>query len=288
MTDALTLFGTSFSWTTVKRAAARGLLGLMLAVSVAACATPPEDPEERAAYEAVNDPLEPVNRVVFDFNLFVDEYVLRPVAKAYEFIFPNLVRDSVRNFLRHLKTPVILANDLMQGEVERAGDTMGRFMFNTIAGAGFFDPAAEAGVLYHEEDFGQTLAVWGVDSGPYLMLPFLGPSTFRDTGGMVADNFLKPTTYWADNSSRDWAEYSGIILGVTEAVDTRSRNYQQLEDLQETSLDFYATVRSLYRQQREALIENREDADQPAPMPSMSFDSFLDEDESSEAVAVTD
>lgn len=288
MKDALTLFVTSFSWTTVRRAAARGLLAVMLAVSIAACATPPEDPDERAAYETVNDPLEPMNRVVFDFNLFVDEYVLRPVAKAYEFIFPNLVRDSVRNFVRHLKTPVILANDLLQGEVERAGDTMGRFMFNTIAGAGFFDPAAEAGVAYHEEDFGQTLAVWGVDSGPYLMLPFLGPSTFRDTGGMVADHFLKPTTYWADNSSRDWAEYSGLILAGTEAIDTRSRNYKQLEDLQETSLDFYATVRSLYRQQREALIENREDADQPAPMPSMSFDSLLDEDESSEAVAVTE
>ncbi|MEQ8603558.1 MAG: VacJ family lipoprotein [Marivibrio sp.] len=278
MERALTVFSDAIGWTAMRRAAARGLLALMLAMTAAACATPPDDPDERAAYEEVNDPLEPMNRTIFEFNMFVDEFLLRPVAKAYEFIFPDLVRNSVRNFLRNLKTPVILANDLMQGEVERAGDTAGRFIFNTLIGAGLFDPASEAGVAYHEEDFGQTLAVWGVDGGPYLMLPFLGPSNLRDTGGFVADRFLQPTTYWAENSSRDWAEYSGLILGVTEAVDMRSRNYRQLEDLQETSLDFYATVRSLYRQQREALIENRQDADQPAPMPSMSFDSFLEED----------
>lgn len=253
----------------------RGLIALAaaatLAVSLGACATPPEDPEDRAAYEQTNDPLEPMNRTIFEFNLFFDSYILTPVAQAYE-LLPDLMRNSVRNFLRHLKSPVILANDLMQGEVDRAGETMGRFMFNTFAGAGFLDPASEAGVIYHEEDFGQTLAVWGVDSGPYLMLPFLGPSNIRDTGGILVDTYLDPITYWGENSSRDWPEYAGLMLGVTEAVDMRSRNYQQLRDLRETSLDFYATVRSLYRQQRKSLIENRDGADQPAPVPSMAGD----------------
>lgn len=242
----------------------------MLVLSVTACASAPEDSEERAAYAETNDPLEPMNRAIFEFNLVVDKAVLRPVAQAYE-VLPDFVRNGVRNFLRNLRSPVILANDLMQGEVERAGDTMGRFVFNTLVGGGLFDPASEAGIVYHEEDFGQTLAVWGVESGPYLMLPFLGPSTVRDTGGLVADHYMSPVTYWADNSSRDWAEYSGLILATANAIDTRSRNYQQLEDLEATSLDFYATVRSLYRQQRKTLIENRENGT-VSPTPSLGLD----------------
>jgi len=270
--DGFGLFGAgSATLGTVQRWLFRSLVVALLALSIGACATPPEDPEERAAYEQTNDPLEPLNRTIFDFNIFVDEYVLRPVAKAYEYL-PDLVRNSVRNFLRNLKSPVILANDIMQGEVERAGDTMGRFMFNTMVGGGLFDPASDAGIPYHEEDFGQTLAVWGVESGPYLMLPILGPSTFRDTGGIVVDRFIDPITYWGENSSRDWPEYAGAILGFTNAIDMRSRNYRQVEDLQETSLDFYATVRSLYRQQRQSVIENSDAGDQPSPVPSMSLE----------------
>lgn len=256
----------------------RGMVALVaagfLVVSLGACATPPADPEERAAYEQMHDPLEPMNRSIFDFNLFVDAYLLQPIAQTYE-LLPDLVRNGVRNFLRHLKSPVILANDLMQGEVDRAGQTMGRFMFNTFPGMGVLDLAGEASVPYHDEDFGQTLAVWGVEPGPYLMLPFLGPSTFRDTGGIVVDTYLDPVTYWGGNSSRDWPEYAGLMLGMAEAIDTRSRNYRQLEDLKETSLDFYATVRSLYRQQRKSLIENRDGVDQPAPVPAMAIEDDL-------------
>ncbi|MCR9221386.1 MAG: VacJ family lipoprotein [Alphaproteobacteria bacterium] len=245
----------------------------VLVLGLAGCATPPDDPEARAAFQETNDPIEPVNRAIFEFNLFVDKTILRPVAQVYELVLPDLVRDGVRNFLRHLKTPVILANDLMQGEMERAGTTMGRFIFNTVAGIGFFDPAGEAGHPYHPEDFGQTLAVWGVGDGPYLMLPFLGPSNLRDAGGFVADRYLNPLTYWADNSERWVIENNAIILGVTEAVDMRSRNYRQLQDLEETSLDFYATVRSLYRQTRQSLIENRDPgSDETSPVPSMSLD----------------
>ncbi|NMM43802.1 VacJ family lipoprotein [Rhodospirillaceae bacterium KN72] len=243
---------------------------LILCGAVAACATAPTDPVEREIYEEANDPAQPLNEAIFEFNLALDKAVLRPVAKAYEFALPDLVRDGVRNFLRYLKTPVILANDLMQGEVERAGDTLGRFLFNTIGGFGVFDVAGSGGLEYHEEDFGQTLAVWGVGEGPYLMLPFLGPSSGRDLAGFIVDSGLDPFRWWGYNSDRPVIENNTFIRAGAEAIDTRSRNYKQLEDLEETSLDFYATVRSLYRQQRNSLIRNGADADEA--IPDMSFD----------------
>jgi phospholipid-binding lipoprotein MlaA len=246
------------------------LLAAAVGTALAACATPPSDPIEREIYEEANDPVQPLNEAIFEFNLAVDKGVIRPVAKAYEFVLPELVRDSVRNFIRHLKTPVILANDLLQGEVDRAGKTMGRFMFNSIAGfGGLFDPAGEAGHEFHAEDFGQTLAVWGVEEGPYLMLPFLGPSSTRDLAGYIVDTALDPLQWWSYNSDRFIIENQGILRSGLEVVDTRSRNYRQLEDLEETSLDFYATVRSLYRQQRESLIRNGASDDES--IPDMSF-----------------
>ncbi|MBO6837879.1 MAG: VacJ family lipoprotein [Alphaproteobacteria bacterium] len=231
--------------------------GIVLSVALVGCATAPTDPVEREIYDEANDPVQPLNEAIFEFNMAVDRAVLRPVAQAYEFILPDLVRDGVRNFLRHIKTPVILANDLMQGDIDRAGETMGRFIFNTVAGfGGVFDVAGEAGIEYHQEDFGQTLAVWGVEEGPYLMLPFIGPSSGRDAIGIIVDAGLDPLRWWGYNSDDFVIENNGLIRTVAEAVDTRSRNYKQLEDLEETSLDFYATVRSLYRQQRESLIRN--------------------------------
>lgn len=249
----------------------RFVAALVLVGSIAACATPPQDPEDREAYEAANDPAQPVNEVIFEFNLIVDKVVLRPLARIYEFVLPDIARDGVRNFLNNLRTPVILANDLMQGEVDRAGETIGRFMINTATSGGVFDVAGEAGITFHEEDFGQTLAVWGADEGAYVMLPFLGPSNVRDAGGKIVDHVLDPLTWWGYNDD-DWiAEKQGLIRGVTQAVDARSRNYKQIEDLEATSLDFYATVRSLYRQQRENLIRNG-GKDQDAPMPGLGFD----------------
>lgn len=255
------------------------LRGVFLAAAVAilavGCATQPTDPVEREIYEEANDPIQPLNEAIFEFNLAVDKGIIRPVAKAYEYVLPEFVRDSVRNFIRHLKTPVILANDILQGEIDRATQTAGRFTFNTIAGfGGLFDPAAGAGVEFHEEDFGQTLAVWGVGEGPYLMLPFLGPSSGRDFAGFIVDTALDPFQWWGYNSDSFLADSQGIIRAGVEVIDTRSRNYRQLEDLEETSLDFYATVRSLYRQQRESLIRNGADGDDS--IPDMTFDDYDD------------
>ncbi len=258
-----------FSSISVKRLCA----GIVVAFAVAGCATAPTDPVEREIYDEANDPVQPLNEAIFEFNMAIDRAVLRPVAQAYEFILPDLVRDGVRNFVRHLKTPVILANDLMQGEIDRAGETMGRFIFNTVAGfGGVFDVAGEAGIEYHQEDFGQTLAVWGVDEGPYLMLPFIGPSSGRDALGLIVDAGLDPLRWWGYNSNEFVIENNGMIRTAAEVIDTRSRNYKQLEDLEETSLDFYATVRSLYRQQRESLIRNGEPDDEA--LPNIGFEGY--------------
>ncbi len=266
------------------------LAGLLL-TAVAACATPPTDPEQRQVFEETNDPLEPMNRAIFDFNVAVDKYFLTPVAQGYEFILPQLVRDSIQSFLRHLKSPIVLANDLLQGETERAGETMSRMVFNTVMGVGgLFDVAGEAGIAHHEEDFGQTLAVWGVTDGPYLMLPFLGPTNVRDGIGIYGvDRAFDPLYYASYNSERFLAEYNGPIRSVTEAIDARSRNYQDVRDLEESSLDFYAAVRSLYRQQRATLISNGEDSSASAA-PSLNFEMDFDEldEEQDEADASED
>jgi len=255
-------------------------LAAMVGLGLAACATAPSDPVARQQFEADNDPLRPLNEAIFEFNLVVDKAILRPTASVYRTVLPELVRDSVRNFLRHLKTPVNMANSLLQGDVAGAGDHFGRFAFNTIAGfGGLFDAAGDAGIAYREEDFGQTLAVWGFPEGPYLMLPILGPSTVRDTGGRVGDHFMDPFTYWADNSD-DWIiENNGIVRGVTEAVDMRSRNMDELRRLEAEAGDaFYARVRSIYRQQREAAINNSARTDVPQVTDSQELPDLMAED----------
>jgi phospholipid-binding lipoprotein MlaA len=242
------------------------------ALVITGCATMPSDPEARAAYLEASDPLEPLNRAIFSFNLGLDKAVLRPLAAAYNTVLPDPVRDGVRNFLNNLRTPIVLANDVLQGEIGRAGETVGRFLLNsTIGVGGLFDIATELGFEFHDEDFGQTLAVWGVGEGPYLMLPILGPSNPRDAVGLVGEYFADPVVIWTTNTDREWILYTRT--GV-DAVDRRSRNVKTLEELERTSLDFYAAVRSLYRQRRMDEIRNGESGD-PVGIPSITFD--LDE-----------
>lgn len=240
------------------------LAGVMIcAALVVGCATPPEDPIERAEFEELNDPLEPTNRGIFEFNQAVDEAVLKPVAKGYRAALPAEARDSLRNFFNNVESPVIFFNDVLQGEGGRAAETAMRFFVNSTAGFfGFFDVAAEYGLDRHGEDFGQTLAVWGVDSGPYLMLPILGPSNVRDTVGKVADRFMNPFTYLAANNDMTMASMGANAL---DGVDTRSRHIEELEDIEATALDLYATIRSLYRQNREGEIRNGAVVDVPVP-----------------------
>jgi len=238
-----------------------GVVAMSLAVS--ACATKPDPTDEAAveAYKEANDPLEPMNRYFFEVNMFIDEMVLKPFAGYYNIALPQVAKDGIRGVLRNIDSPVILANDLFQGEGHRAGVTTGRFFVNTVLGAGgFFDVAKHFGMPYHDEDFGQTLAVWGTGEGPYLMLPLLGPSNPRDATGRAVDHFLDPLTYLAwyykEVTYVNWAR-SGLS-----ALDIRSRNLQALDDLKKNSIDFYATIRSLYRQDRNDAIRNgKEDED---------------------------
>jgi phospholipid-binding lipoprotein MlaA len=220
------------------------------------------DDDPFAGYEDIeedNDPLEIPNRFVFAFNQALDFALIRPIAWVYREAVPKVVRDSIRNFLRNLKTPVILANDLLQGDLERARITTVRFVINTTGGLlGFFDLATGEGYPYHSEDFGQTLGTYGVGEGVYLVLPLLGPSSTRDVTGRVVDHFMDPLTYLAeDQDKEEWLLYRLALEGL----DFRSRNIDTLDEIERDALDFYARIRSLYRQHREAEINNSTDPD---------------------------
>ncbi len=222
---------------------------------------PPAQPEsqtvttQQVAEDDTNDPFEGSNRFFFDVNQVLDDILLRPVAIAYRAVVPDFARDGVRNFMNNLNSPVIFANDLMQGEGDRAGTTLLRFGVNSTIGiGGLFDVAKEIGHPYHDEDFGQTLAVWGVGDGPYLYFPLMGPSSARDFTGFVVDRGLDPLTYvnWGD----DDLEYVPIARTVLNVIDLRSRNIETLDDIERSSVDYYASIRSLYRQSRADSIRN--------------------------------
>jgi phospholipid-binding lipoprotein MlaA len=214
---------------------------------LAGCASmPPGGPVE-------NDPLEGTNRVFFDFTIKVDKAVVRPTAVAYRRVLPQDVRTSIRNVLNNLGSPAIFANDVLQGKMDRAGVTALRAGVNTTLGlGGILDVAARWGYQRHSEDFGQTLAVYGVGSGPYLFVPMLGPGSPRDLLGFVIDFVFNPVSYvsWGNEIYVPYSVYT------VDLVDVRERNIETLDDVELNSLDYYASVRSLYRQTRENEIRN--------------------------------
>ena len=200
------------------------------------------------------DPLEGLNRHVFAANLAIDTFLLRPAAVAYRELMPQPGKYVIRNFVNNLKLPWTFLNDLAQGEGNRAGVAFARFIVNSTIGiGGLFDPATDMGLPYHKEDFGQTLAVWGVEEGPYLVLPLFGPSNFRDAIGTGVAYFGDPARIAADATDLE-NEY--LATQVADAVDSRYRNLRTIDSLRERSLDFYATVRSLYKQRRADEIRN--------------------------------
>lgn len=249
--------------------AARAFIGVAMVLTVAACATAPssDDPEAMAAYKEANDPIEPVNRAIFAFNQGVDKAIIKPAAQVYRGVLPRPVRDSVRNFLNNLQTPVVIANEILQGNPDRAGETFGRFAANTMWGVGgLFDVVPDK--PHHVEDLGQTLAVWGMGEGPYIVLPILGPSSGRHTLGRVGDYFMDPINYWANHEGADWVPITRAVVG---GIDSRSRVIETLDEIERTSIDFYAAIRSLYRQQRADLIRNGAPAGE-SPLPDISID----------------
>lgn len=196
-----------------------------------------------------DDPLEDINRAVYDFNRVLDGLLLKPAAMIYRGVLPEEVRDGVRNVLDNLQGPVILANDLMQGEFDRAQITAERFAINTTVGVlGIFDAAKRYGRYRHQEDFGQTLGTWGVGDAPYLILPVLGPSNPRDLTGLIVDSFvIDPWGHIARANDADWFSYTRLGLNI---VDTRSRNIEALDDIERNQIDPYSFIRTTSRQRR--------------------------------------
>jgi phospholipid-binding lipoprotein MlaA len=236
--------------------------GISLTVCAAACFAGEADP--RVADQAGDDPYEDTNRAIFHFNQDVNHAVLIPVGKAYRNALPEPVRQSVHDFLQNLNGPDVFANDVMQAQGTLATNTALRLLINTTVGiGGLFDPAGRIGIPYHANDFGITLATWGFRTGPYLMIPILGPSNERDLSGYVVDSFADPGDEVAWNRGYWWAT---IARSTTAGVDELSRNIQGLEDLEKTSLDFYATIRSLYAQRRAAQVRH-ELSNLPNPAP---------------------
>jgi phospholipid-binding lipoprotein MlaA len=236
---------------------------------LAGCAANPNKADSSTG--EISDPFEPVNRVFFDFNMFLDRTILRPITRYYVDYVPEFVRYSVHNVLEVLNTPIVMMNELLQGNIDRFAHTTGRFTVNLVAGFGVLDVAGEKAPPI-SEDFGQTLAVWGSPSGPYLVLPFLGPSNIRDAVGKGVDSVAEPTPYviahYEGDTTARLFSISKLGAGV---IDQRSRILGELEELERTSLDFYATVRSLYIQKRRDEISNGEGTE-AVPIPEISFE----------------
>ena len=193
----------------------------------------------------IDDPLEPMNRIIFAFNDTVDLILLRPIALGYRSVMPDPAVHAVQRFFLNLDSPVILVNDLLQGDFKDARVTLGRFSINSTLGVfGLFDPAAGFGWEHHHADFGQTLHSYDVGAGPYLVLPLLGPASTRNGIGKVVDIFFQPLTYLANT-------VQSLSVGATRAVVKREELLDPLDELRENSLDFYTGLKAAFWQARQ-------------------------------------
>lgn len=226
------------------------MAGLAVAASLAGCAAHASDPSAAAAID--NDPLESVNRKTFAVNEFLDRILLRPVAKVYVAVIPKNARGSIHAALANAKQPIIMLNEVLQGNPRRLRLSLERFTVNTTIGmGGLVDVASRWHLPDEKADFGETLYSWGVPSGPYLVLPVLGPSNPRDAIGVGVDSYLDPLTFLANAKGLQVVEVPRL---VTDGVDQRARVLTVLDDLRKNSLDFYAELRSLSQQQRAAQL----------------------------------
>lgn len=229
------------------------LLGLSMLLLVSACADVPTDPAARAEYEATNDPFEPTNRVIFDVNDFLDRLLFRPLAELYRATIPPGIRDRLERVVSNFKEPVVFGNNLFQGEFTSAGITLGRLVLNSTVGVGgIWDVSTDWGMPQQHGDFGQTLHVWGLGSGPYLVLPLFGPSNIRDAVGLGADSLMSPWQYVVYDAYGTGGEnrlngYYFLADGLVE----REQNIEPMDALREGSVDFYAQMRSVFRQYRD-------------------------------------
>jgi phospholipid-binding lipoprotein MlaA len=220
-------------------------LALTAVCGLAACSTP--SPEALSA----DDPWESTNRDTFAFNVWMEHNIARPVVDAYREVVPEDARDGVHNAVTNLHAPVVLANDILQARPKKAVQTVARIVINSTIGlGGLIDVASKIGIPYHDNDFGITLGRAGTTEGSYLMLPLLGPKPPRDLLGMGVDGVFDPFT-WSRFPGRH--ELLTARSGV-DVLDTADRNLDQFMEIERSSIDFYASTRSLYRQSRDAQI----------------------------------
>lgn len=249
-------------------------LAAAISLTAIGCATP-EKP----------DPWEPMNRGIFTFNETVDKYALEPVATAWDFVLPGFAQTGLRNFFDNLRMPTIFANDLLQGKPKAAAFDVLRLVYNSVFGlAGFIDIATMVEIPKNDEDFGQTLGVWGVPAGPYLMMPLLGPYTLRSGVGQVVDigaaSYAYFTPFWYGVAGLSGIETFGASAGLKglELVNLRAIYLEEIDASRRDAFDYYVFVRNAYLQNRRAKVLDQTDT-------SVVGDEefyFLDEDDEDE------
>lgn len=224
---------------------------LALALLASGCAE--NQTTEDADATTVSDPLEGMNRFFFDLNQRLDRNAGKPAATAYKDTVPQTVRGGLHNVLDNLGGPVNVANNLLEARFENAGIAAGRFLVNTTIGvAGIFDVATDWGMPAHNRDFGETLGGYGVPAGPYLVLPLRGSTDVRDFAGNYIDGFATPLHF----VRYDGNNYVGWMKSTVGSMDNRSANLVTYEDIERGSVDYYATMRTLYMERRARLIED--------------------------------
>ncbi len=244
----------------------------VLALSATGCVTVPEGARDS------RDPYQSFNRSVYRFNDTVDRGFAKPLAQAYRAVAPKPVRTGVSNFLSNLTYPGTVVNAALQGKVRQAGRDGARFVLNSTLGlGGILDPATAAGLEQNDEDFGQTLGKWGVPSGPYVVLPFLGPSSVRDSFGTVLDRATDPSNYTDD---------SGVSIGLNaiQLVDRRSR-IMDVERQLEGVFDPYAFIRNAWLQRREYQVRDGDVIEAPPEEETEMLDAPTDDSATSDAAA---
>ena len=213
------------------------------------------------------DPLEPMNRGIFAFNETLDRYALEPVAKAWDWVLPGFVQDSIQNFFVNLNMPVVFANDVLQAKPMAAIEDLARFLHNTTFGlAGLIDVATMVGIPQNDEDFGQTMGYWGMPPGPYLVVPILGPYTLRDGVGDIVDttatSYAYAVPFWYEVVDLNGAETIGASIGVKalELLNLRAIYLEELEESRKDAFDYYVFVRNAFLQNRRAKVKDQTDS----------------------------
>lgn len=235
------------------------LLKILLLVLSTSIVYPKDDFSQSSInYDEIYDPLEPINRAVLGFNFFIDDLAIRPVVKTYKFIAPDPLEKGVSNFFGNLKEPIRALSFIFQGEFMKSINSIGRFTVNSVTTLGTFDLASRVGMTKNETDFGLTLAKSGISTGPYIVVPIIGPSNLRDISGNIVEYFIDPISNNIPNR-----EYLSIGNGLNSRVEVD----EQVDQIRKVSSDRYEMIKSIYYQNRNSQIE--EDFVQNLPTPKI-------------------